>query len=95
MLVVADTCPGTPVGLISMAPPGDGRDGAPTGNLVADYGECNYRQDWGWVVNAMWVTPNTAADGWVERFHWTDGSLVDYGDWYTGEPNSAQKTTNS
>ena len=83
-----DSCPGTPNGLISMAPPGDGRDGAPTGDLVADYGECNYRQDWGWVVQSMWVTPNAAVDGWVERFQWTDGSLVDYGDWYTGEPNS-------
>ena len=48
----------SPVGLISMAPPGDGRDGAPTGDLVADYGECNYRGDWGWVVEAMWATPS-------------------------------------
>ena len=83
-----DSCPGTPVGLVSMAPPGDGRDGAPTGPLVADYGECNYRQDWGWVVQAMWVTPNNAVEGWVERFQWTDGSLVDYGDWFPNEPNS-------
>ena len=36
-LLTQDACPGTPVGLVSMAPPGDGRDGAPVAELVADY----------------------------------------------------------
>ena len=42
-------CAGTPHGLFSM--------GHHQTDLAGDYGECNYRGDWGWVVKAMWLTP--------------------------------------
>ena len=51
-------CPGTPEGLISMGDPEmRTADGLPYG----DFGECSYREDWGWVVRAMWVTPTADA----------------------------------
>ena len=42
-------CPGTPSGLLSL--------GHHATNLAGDFGECNYRSDWGWVVRAMWILP--------------------------------------
>jgi len=49
-------CKGTPKGLMSMAHPST----TTKGSLKGDYGECNYRPDWGWVVRALLVTPDCA-----------------------------------
>ena len=57
-----------------------------------DFGECSYRSDWGWVVRAMWVTPAPAA-GDVATFVWSDGSPLDYTDWF-GEAIGALARTN-
>ena len=46
------TCPGTPRGLMSMAHHAT--------NLAGDYGECNYRPDWGWVIKSLYITPAAA-----------------------------------
>ena len=43
------TCPGTPRGLVSMAHHAT--------DLAGDYGECNYRPDWGWVIKSLYITP--------------------------------------
>ena len=61
------TCPGTPNGLLSMAH-------HPT-DLAGDYGECNYRPDWGWVIQALWVTPKAH----YSCSHWkaAESSLAD------------------
>ena len=46
------TCPGTPNGLLSMAHHAT--------DLAGDYGECNYRPDWGWVIKSLYITPAAA-----------------------------------
>lgn len=95
-----DSCPGTPVGLISLNPrgagvtvPGDAGPADKQGNtLVADYGECNYNPSYGFVVQSMFITPADAKDVWEEKFQWSDGSSVDFGNWFVDEPNGAGGT---
>ena len=87
-------CPGTPEGLISMGSDDRAHDVTMDGTVLpsGDFGECSYRSDWGWVVRAMWVTPAPAA-GDVATFVWSDGSPLDYTDWF-GEAIGALARTN-
>jgi len=87
-----DTCAGTPNGLFSMAPP-NSQDRI-FDQLLADSGECTYNHNWGWVVQAMWVTPDrtqvqsgNSGNLWKEMYRWTDGSNIDYKNWPVGQPN--------
>jgi len=60
--------------------------------LMADSGECKYNQNWGWVINAMWITPDRTANianspTWKEMYKWSDGSSIDYNNWGDAQPN--------